>query len=181
MYRVTRSCHAGTGRLRSWGQSLEEEGLALVHLVSSRIVAMISVRGYTDGNAHMLFFALYSPPTFVYQWCREAFAEKEARLKSFYEGSKTFEETASGVGVEHASRPETIDSHSRRTGRMALLFFVALLILVVGYGGTIFGLYALWSGCMFTLGTAFGGFDTAELYFASATFRVNDSRELKQD
>lgn len=43
---------------------------------------------------------------------------------------------------------------------------MALLVLVLTYGGTIFGLYALSACCIFTLVTAAGGWDMIELSFS---------------
>lgn len=102
------------------------------------------------------------------QWCRKAFEEKEARLKSFHEGNRTFGpagERAKKLDVD-ARRIEAIGERSRRSGRTALVFLVALLLLVLGYGGTIFGLYALSACCAFTLVTAGGGWDAVELSFS---------------
>lgn len=65
-----------------------------------------------------------------------------------------------GSGEDEAS----LDS--RRSGLMALVFFVALLLLVVVYGGKFFGWFALLACCVCTVATAFGGWDTLELWWS---------------
>lgn len=62
---------------------------------------------------------------------------------------------------------------------MALLFFVALLLLVVIYGGTFFAWYALSACCVCTLATAFGGWDTLELWWSG--FSSKNPVGLKRD
>lgn len=80
------------------------------------------------------------------------------------------------------SGTEAMSAYSRRNGGMALLLFVAMFFLAVGYGGTLLGLYSLWAMSCLTLWTAFVGLDTAELYFAGSALRsVPGPGELKQE
>lgn len=75
-----------------------------------------------------------------------------------------------------------MNSHSRQHGRRALIFFVALLLVVLGQGGTPFGLYALSACCVFTLATAAGGWDAAELLFSGFDVgSLEDSAKSKRD
>lgn len=97
-------------------------------------------------------------------------------MKSFYEGKRAFNAEPQG------SRIESMNAYSRRNGRMAFLFFVAMVLLAVCYGGTVLGLYALWAMSCLTLWTAFVGLDTAELFFAGSALRsVRGLGELKQE
>lgn len=111
------------------------------------------------------------------QWCRRAFQEKEARLRDFYEGKQTFAGNVTGHDSGEADEAERDlrEAHSRRSGRMAVTFFASLLLLVLLYGGTIFGLYAVFACCVHTLVTAAGGWDTLEVQ------AMRFSETLKQD
>lgn len=118
-----------------------------------------------------------------FQWCREAFSEKEARLKHYYEGTRRFDTGGEHKGdladgaLEAAAGPPSL-----RSGRTAFFFLVALVVLVLMYGGTIFGLYALSACSVHTLVTATGGWDTVELRFADlALGAASDKGVSKED
>lgn len=115
------------------------------------------------------------------QWCREAFREKEARLQAFHKGSRTFQgaEAQGGISIRACGSDDEVEASSRRSGLMSLLFFLALVLLVLVYGGTIFAWYALMACCVCTVATAFGGWDTLELWWSE--FSMQPSGELKQD
>lgn len=119
----------------------------------------------------------------LWQWCREAFKEKEARLKAFHEGPRTFgldglDGLHTGVQGTEIMRDED-ESFSRRSGLMALVFFLALLLLVLVYGGKVFAWYAVLACCVCTVATALGGWDTIELWWSM--FSWDTPAELKQD
>lgn len=65
------------------------------------------------------------------------------------------------------------------TGLMALAFFLALVVLVLVCGGTALAWYALTACCVCTIATAFGGWDTLELWWSDVL--LHPSEELKQD
>ncbi|CAM9850945.1 unnamed protein product [Pylaiella littoralis] len=93
------------------------------------------------------------------QWCREVFTEKEARLKDFHEGPRTF-------GQDR----DVDDDEAWRSGLLAMFFFFAFFFVVVFYGGTMFGWYAASACCFCTLVTSLGGFDTLELRWSRFSF-----------
>lgn len=94
------------------------------------------------------------------QWCREVFREKEARLKEFHEGPRSFDQDDDGVH----------DDEAWRSGLLAMTFLVAFIFIVVFYGGTMFGWYAASACCFCTLVTSLGGFDTLELRWSRFSF-----------
>lgn len=81
--------------------------------------------------------------------------------------------------MEGRSDHEENEAYSRRSGFMALVFFLALLLLVLVYGGTILAWYAVSTCCVCTVATACGGWDTCELWWAG--FSSDHSVELKQE
>ncbi|CAM9267777.1 unnamed protein product, partial [Hapterophycus canaliculatus] len=97
------------------------------------------------------------------QWCREAFAEKETRLKTFHEGARVFDGSSDGYDGFRNDEAST-------SGLLAVTFFAAFFSLVVFYGGKVFGWYAASACCLCTLVTSLGGFDTLELRWSRFSF-----------
>ncbi|CBJ33474.1 Lysocardiolipin acyltransferase [Ectocarpus siliculosus] len=127
-------------------------------------------------HMHVTRFAVADLPTDddgLQQWCREAFTEKEERLREFHQGPRSFDQA--GRLDEHGD-----DDEASRSGLLALVFFVAFFLLVALYGGKVFYAGAASACCLCTLVTSLGGFDTLELRWSRFSFGTS-SGELKQD
>lgn len=108
------------------------------------------------------------------KWCREAFTEKEERLREFHQGPRSFDQA--GGFDEHGD-----DDEASRSGLLALVFFVAFFLLVAFYGGKVFYAGAASACCLCTLVTSLGGFDTLELRWSRFSFGTSSAEELKQE
>ncbi|CAM9777599.1 unnamed protein product [Choristocarpus tenellus] len=120
----------------------------------------------------------------VQEWCRGAFAAKEARLRNFYEGPMLFDKEGAGktagrqegcvagVGIgkdvnnNNLASVEAIEDHSKKSSLCAFIFFLALvgLIAIGVVGGAWCKWYIVLSAGFFTLVTSIaGGMDNLEL------------------
>ncbi|CAM9576845.1 unnamed protein product [Ectocarpus fasciculatus] len=128
-------------------------------------------------HMHVTRFGVEDLPTDdegLQQWCREAFTEKEERLREFHQGPRSFDQAGFD---EHGDD----DDEASRSGLLALVFFVAFFLLVAFYGGKVFYAGAASACCLCTLVTSLGGFDTLELRWSRFSFGPSSSAELKQD
>ena len=93
------------------------------------------------------------------------------RLQNFHEGPRSFQDQ---------DRDCFDDGEAWRSGFLAGAFFVAFSLVMIFYGGKVFGWICLVNICLCTLVTSLGGFDTLELRWSRSSFGASSSIEKQE-